>query len=529
MRLNSEYLPASGTMLQQLVLLHGWGCNREVWRPLLAAVRPWAGVTLLDIPGCAPGAGGGDGIALEEVLKAIPAVAPDRAVYVGWSLGGQLALELARRRPDRVSAVVTLCSNPRFIAGEGWPGMDPDAFAAFRSLSASDPAAALDRFNSLQVRGGGRSRELLRRLRGMRVPGESGGLQAGLDWLQGLDQRALLAELPQPRLHLFASGDELVPADCAPRVAGFGGGRIAAAVEVLKGTGHVLPLEAPLEVAQRLRDFLGRADLLEDRTTPPPQLEKRAVADSFSRAAPDYDAVATLQRDVGGRLLTSLDRLQAVPERVLDLGCGTGYFYPGLRRRFPAADYLGLDLAEGMVAFARNRFPQAGQWLVGDAEALPLASGSIDLVFSSLALQWCYRPELLFAELARVLRPGGRCVFTSLGPGTLRELRAAWAAVDANQHVNSFVPPAELASAAASVPGLALCLEAEQFCMRYQRVAELLRELKTLGAHNVNRARPPGLTGRRTLQGMQDAYEGWREGGTLPATYDVLFGTLEKR
>ena len=83
-------------------------------------------------------------------------------------------------------------------------------------------------------------------------------------------------------------------------------------------------------------------------------------------------------------------------------------------------------------------------WLVADAEALPLVNDSVDLVFSSLALQWCYRPDHLFAELARVLKPGGICVFTSLGPDTLRELRAAWAAVDAHQHVNAFLPAGEL-------------------------------------------------------------------------------------
>ena len=80
---------------------------------------------------------------------------------------------------------------------------------------------------------------------------------------------------------------------------------------------------------------------------------------------------------------------------------------------------------ETMVEFARRKYPRAGDWLVGDAEHLPLASQSVDLVFSSLAIQWCARPHLLFAELARVLRPGGRCLFTSLGPDTLRELRTS--------------------------------------------------------------------------------------------------------
>jgi malonyl-CoA O-methyltransferase len=150
------------------------------------------------------------------------------------------------------------------------------------------------------------------------------------------------------------------------------------------------------------------------------------------------------------------------------------------------------------------------------------------LVFSSLAVQWCDRPEHLFAELARVLRPGGCCVFTTLGPDTLCELRAAWAAVDSHQHVNTFIPMATLAEAAKRIPGIAVKLESRALRMPYTRVRDLLDELKALGAHNMNLSRQPGLTSRRALQGMLQAYEAWRTEGVLPATYDVIFGMVEK-
>ena len=149
-------------------------------------------------------------------------------------------------------------------------------------------------------------------------------------------------------------------------------------------------------------------------------------------------------------------------------------------------------------------------------------------IFSSLALQWCHRPALLFAELARVLRPGGRCVFTSLGPDTLKELRASWAAVDQHQHVNHFLPAQTLLQAVDAQGDATLALHEHVYRMEYDKVGELLHELKTLGAHNVNRDRPNGLTGRRALQGMMRAYESWREEGVLPATYQVYFGVLEK-
>jgi malonyl-CoA O-methyltransferase len=180
------------------------------------------------------------------------------------------------------------------------------------------------------------------------------------------------------------------------------------------------------------------------------------------------------------------------------------------------------------VDFARSRCPSDCDWLVADAESLPLASDSIDLVFSSLAVQWCARPEHLFAELARVLRPGGRSVFTTLGPQTLYELRSAWAAVDAHQHVNTFLPAASLRAAAGGIPGTALTLQERDFRMDYGRVRDLLDELKALGAHNMNRSRPVGLTSRRALQGMLQAYEARRASGVLPATYAVVFGVLKK-
>jgi malonyl-CoA O-methyltransferase len=181
-----------------------------------------------------------------------------------------------------------------------------------------------------------------------------------------------------------------------------------------------------------------------------------------------------------------------------------------------------------MVEYARDRTADDSAWLVGDAEAIPLATASVDLIFSSLAVQWCQQPQQLFAELARVLKPGGRCVFTSLGPDTLCELRQAWATVDARQHVNSFLPTDTLAAAARLAPQINLALRTERYQMQYARVGELLAELKTLGAHNMNRDRPAGLTSRRSLQGMLQSYEAHRDSGLLPATYEVIFGEVEK-
>ncbi len=200
---------------------------------------------------------------------------------------------------------------------------------------------------------------------------------------------------------------------------------------MLQGASHLAPLEAASGLAQEIHEFLaGGGPAARKAPAGLPGPDKKDVAASFSRAAAAYDSVAKLQRDVGEQLLTRLDPAAGPLTVVLDLGCGTGYFCPELRARYPEAQYIGLDLAPGMVEYARvacrGRQRLAGRGRRGTAAG----PESVDLVFSSLAVQWCHRPEHLFAELARVLRPGGRCVFTSLGPDTLCELRPAWAAVD---------------------------------------------------------------------------------------------------
>jgi malonyl-CoA O-methyltransferase len=526
--MDSEYLPATAAARQELVLLHGWGSNREIWRPLLAQVRSWANVTLLDLPGCAPHCQLDPEPLLEQVLENIMACAPATAVYVGWSLGGQMATDIAHRYPHRVSALVTLCSNPSFLERSDWPGMKPSVFDEFLCSFVADPEAGLKRFDSLQASGSRRPRSLMRQLHELRRYQPHNNLATGLRWLADLDQREVPASLSQPQLHILGELDVLVPSALAETLDSALAGIRRARLLRLPEHGHMLPLECPGLLAEAMQEFFDESGVLQPPKNTENILAKRDVANSFSRAARHYDSVAGLQRDVGNRLMRRLDSVQREPATLLDLGCGTGYFCPELKRRFPGAQYIGLDLAQGMVDFARARLPEAGLWLVADAEALPLASNSVDLIFSSLAIQWCHRPHHLFAELARVLRPGGRCVFTSLGPDTLWELRASWAAVDQHQHVNSFLPTAELQTATERLPGISLGLQGEIFRMEYQQVRELLSELKTLGAHNMNSDRPVGLTTRATLQGMLAAYEHWREDGMLPATYDVIFGELEK-
>jgi len=504
-------------------------------------LRVWANITLIDVAGCAPGIGGENlreintdeirdckhSALLPLVLDAILEVAPVQAVYVGWSLGGQLVNALADRNPQRVIASISLCSNPRFVATNSWPGMSPHLLQAFRDEANLDPSKALRRFVSLEVEGAKRARAAQRTLRVGAREAANTLLLAGLEWLESLDQREQLGQLQQPQLHILGGQDALVPAALEASLQRLFSSLDSAEVVLLDEASHIAPLENADEIATVIEGFLRRFDLLGPSTITPLSIDKLAVAASFSGAAQQYDSVAGLQRDVGEHLLTRLSQVGESPLRILDLGCGTGFFREKLQAMGPDAQYLGIDIAQGMVSFSRHAAGANCEWLVGDAEALPLASSSIDWVFSSLAIQWCQRLDHVFAELARVLRPGGRCVFTSLGPSTLCELRAAWAEVDDHQHVNEFTPLKELQAQAAKVPGLSMEVEVRTFTMRYARVGQLMSELKTLGAHNMNQKRSAGLTSRGALQGMIEAYEAFRVDEFLPATYEVYIGSLE--
>ncbi|RDH42240.1 malonyl-ACP O-methyltransferase BioC [Zooshikella ganghwensis] len=259
-------------------------------------------------------------------------------------------------------------------------------------------------------------------------------------------------------------------------------------------------------------------------------VDKEKVARSFSRAAQQYDSVAKLQRLVGNRLMSFLPS-HVEPRVILDLGCGTGYFTTKLARVYETSQLLACDIAMGMLQFARQRYQKLGAtWLSGDAEQLPIRSQSVDLVFSSLAIQWCSSPAAVFSEISRVLRPGGYFVFTTLGAGTLNELRDAWSQVDSYNHVNHY--PGMLAhEKAIQQSGLEqLMLERQPCTMHYQELSQLTRELKSLGANTVLEAPSSGLTTFRRLRHLRQAYERYRnDDGNLPATYQVIYGVLKKK
>jgi len=255
-------------------------------------------------------------------------------------------------------------------------------------------------------------------------------------------------------------------------------------------------------------------------------IDKGAARRAFDSAAGGYDQVAVLQREIGQRMLERLGYIRLAPRRLLDLGCGTGLFLDGLARRYRRAELIALDFAPNMLRLARRR----GHWLnrprvlCADAEQLPLADDSVDLVFSNATLQWVNDLDATFRELLRVLRPGGLLLFSTFGPDTLRELRAAWSAADGGVHVSPFLDMHDIGDALVRARFADPVMDVERMTLTYADIGALMRDLKRLGARNALTARARGLTGRRRFAAVAEAYERERRDGRLPATYEVVHG-----
>lgn len=154
---------------------------------------------------------------------------------------------------------------------------------------------------------------------------------------------------------------------------------------------------------------------------------------------------------------------------------------------------------------------------------MPFANQSVDVIYSNFALQWCANLSLLFAELQRILKPGGEIIFTTLGPATLHELRSAWEQVDALVHVNQFHVREQLENHLQVNALQVIEFEHVPEVMQFEQLSDLTRSLKALGAQNMNRGRATGLTGRKKIQAFKQAYENFRSNNLLPATYDVFY------
>ena len=256
-------------------------------------------------------------------------------------------------------------------------------------------------------------------------------------------------------------------------------------------------------------------------------LDKARVRRLAARAARHYDDAAWLPREVAGALMEHLEPVRIQPARILDAGAGTGICSRLLSRHYPAGRVISVDCSEPMLRVARGRGPRwftKRAFACGDAERLPVADGSIDLIVSSLMLPSCPSPDAVLAEFRRVLVPGGLLMFSTLGPDTLRELRESWMAVDQEVHVHAFIDMHDIGDALLRAGLHDVVMDTERMTGRYADLATLTRELKQLGVSNAASGCSKCLTTSASLVALEAAYEDFRRDATLPASFEVVFG-----
>ncbi|EGC6328708.1 pimeloyl-ACP methyl ester esterase BioH [Salmonella enterica] len=201
-----------------LVLLHGWGLNAEVWHCIREELGSHFTLHLIDLPGygCSTGFGA---MTLEEMTAQVAKNAPDQAIWLGWSLGGLVASQMALIHPERVQALVTVASSPCFSAREGWPGIKPEVLAGFQQQLSDDFERTVERFLALQTLGTETARQDARTLKSVVLAQSMPDvevLNGGLEILKTVDLREPLKSVNMPFLRLYGYLDGLVPRKIAP-------------------------------------------------------------------------------------------------------------------------------------------------------------------------------------------------------------------------------------------------------------------------------------------------------------------------
>nr|WP_229513505.1 methyltransferase domain-containing protein [Paraburkholderia terrae] len=281
-----------------------------------------------------------------------------------------------------------------------------------------------------------------------------------------------------------------------------------------------------------------------------PAYDSRRLRKIFDRRAATFNDVAFLPREIAQRMRERLDYIKVNPAQVLDAGCGAGDDLPALRERFPEAPVFGTDLSRAMLARAVQHDATDTSWrrflpaslgkalgsrgprfAQADFSALPFASGAFEFIWSNLALHWHSRPDLVFPEWQRVLKVNGLLMFSTLGPDTLKELRGAYAEIEAahgvntHKHVIDFVDMHDLGDMLVESGFEIPVMDQETLTITYKSSESLLADVRRWGAYPFRREASPGVASRRLQKALLAALEARRRAdGTIPLTFEVIYG-----
>jgi malonyl-CoA O-methyltransferase len=244
---------------------------------------------------------------------------------------------------------------------------------------------------------------------------------------------------------------------------------------------------------------------------PSPAIDARVARRRFARAAATYAGASRLEAEVAGRMLERLDYVKLAPRRILDAGSGPPARTLG--KRYPRAQVIALDFALDMLRASRFGWFQKRSFLVcADLGRLPLADATVDLVWCNMALHWLAEPLGALREFRRVLAPEGLLMFSTLGPDTLKELRAA-----AAPRVHAFADMHDLGDMLVAAGFSAPVMDMEMIALAYPQAAGLLEDLRASGQTNARADRPRGLAGKAFLEEILFKMQN-------QATFEVVYG-----
>jgi malonyl-CoA O-methyltransferase len=258
--------------------------------------------------------------------------------------------------------------------------------------------------------------------------------------------------------------------------------------------------------------------------SPSKLFDTRHVRQAFSRAAPSYEANATLQREIAGHCVGTLaPRLSTPNPLVLDAGAGTGNV--AIQANASCLDWklLALDIAEPMCQLAARHNQRV---IRGDMARLPISTGILDGLISSLALQWAPDPSTVFHQFARATRPGGWAVIATFGPNTLHELATTFESLDGNRRVTPFPSRERLTNLAARSFWRVIHCDEQTRQTQYANLTALMRSLKAIGATDHRSTRRRGLTAPDLFRQATSRYPANSHGVT--ATWQIFTFTLQK-
>lgn len=258
----------------------------------------------------------------------------------------------------------------------------------------------------------------------------------------------------------------------------------------------------------------------------PGELNLRHVRSRFDRASAQFDGADFVHRAAADGLIQRMQAITVLPRVIADLGSALGAGSRQLARQFPKARVLSIDQSLQMLKKAKRsrRWFSKVRELQADATQLPLATGSVDLVFANMLLPWINDPSDFLGEVARVLRVDGVFVFSTLGPDSLVEIRMAWDSIDDSLHVHRFADMHNLGDAVMQAGLSDPVLDIDYLSVTYRDPETLFAEIAAAGARNSLRDRRPTLTGKGRIDAFRERLRRLSDEPVIELNLELVFG-----